>query len=146
MAFDLQEQEQIAEFKAWWESWGKSIAVGVLIVFVGYFGWKGWNSYLETQSAKAGVMYASLETLAGGKDVAKVKASAELLKKNTPVRLMLPALPYCWLKPMRMPVMRLPQWFSCNGLLPMPKSLVYVMCPVCVWLPCNWMRRNLMKP
>lgn len=82
MAFDLQEQEQIAEFKAWWESWGKSIAVGVLIVFVGYFGWKGWNSYLETQSAKAGVMYASLETLAGGKDVAKVKAAAELLKKE----------------------------------------------------------------
>ncbi|AMC33937.1 YfgM family protein [Janthinobacterium sp. B9-8] len=82
MAFDLQEQEQIAEFKAWWDGWGKLIAVGLLAVLVAYAGWKGWNAHLESQSAKAGVLYAELDKLAEAKDVAKMKVAVESLKKD----------------------------------------------------------------
>jgi predicted negative regulator of RcsB-dependent stress response len=82
MAFDLQEQEQIAEFKAWWDSWGKFIAIGLVAVLVAYFGWKGWNSYLASQSAKAGVLYAELDKWAEAKDVAKMKPAVEQLKKD----------------------------------------------------------------
>ncbi|MEN9659314.1 MAG: hypothetical protein RL571_2779 [Pseudomonadota bacterium] len=82
MAFDLQEQEQIAEIKAFWEGWGKSIAVGLLIVLVGYSAWKGWNAYIESQSAKAGVLYAELDKLAEAKDVTKLKTAVESLKKE----------------------------------------------------------------
>ncbi|MFC7421505.1 YfgM family protein [Iodobacter arcticus] len=82
MAFDLQEQEQIAEFKAWWDGWGKLIAVGLLAVLVAYAGWKGWNAHLESQSAKAGVLYVELDKLAEAKDVAKMKVAVESLKKD----------------------------------------------------------------
>ncbi|AZN36025.1 YfgM family protein [Iodobacter ciconiae] len=82
MAFDLQEQEQIAEFKAWWESWGKFIAMGLIAVLVAYLGWKGWSAYLTSQSAKAGVLYAELDKRAEAKDVVKMKPAVEQLKKN----------------------------------------------------------------
>ncbi|NHQ87671.1 tetratricopeptide repeat protein [Iodobacter sp. HSC-16F04] len=82
MAFDLQEQEQIAEFKAWWDSWGKLISLGLLAALVAYAGWKGWNAYLASQSAKAGVIYAELDKQAQAKDLAKMKPAAEQLKKD----------------------------------------------------------------
>ncbi|MCX7205042.1 MAG: tetratricopeptide repeat protein [Proteobacteria bacterium] len=82
MAFDLQEQEQIAQFKAWWDSWGKLIAVGFVAALVAYVGWKAWNAHLASQSAKAGVLYAELDKLAALKDAAKMKPVVESLKKD----------------------------------------------------------------
>lgn len=42
-AFDLQEQEQIAEIKAFWETWGKWITTGVVVVALGSAGMQGWR-------------------------------------------------------------------------------------------------------
>jgi predicted negative regulator of RcsB-dependent stress response len=82
MAFDLQEQEQIAEIKAFWNGWGKAITTGLLIVLVGYAGWKGWNAYLVSQSSKAGALYVELDKMLEPKDAAKLKTAVESLKSN----------------------------------------------------------------
>ena len=42
MAYDLEEQEQIDELKAWWKQNGKTIStlvIGVLVAFSAYQGW-----------------------------------------------------------------------------------------------------------
>jgi predicted negative regulator of RcsB-dependent stress response len=43
MAFDLEEQEQLDEFKAWWARYGKIISNAVLAVIVAYVAYQGWN-------------------------------------------------------------------------------------------------------
>lgn len=61
MAFDLQEQEQIAEFKAWWNDWGKWLAGALVAVFAGWGAWAGWESYQLSQAHQAGELYSQAE-------------------------------------------------------------------------------------
>ncbi|GLS04751.1 membrane protein [Chitiniphilus shinanonensis] len=81
MAFDLQEQEQIADFKAWWNSWGKFLATAVILALLGYLAWQGWHAYQKSQAEKAGLIYARIEGAIGG-DAAKIRADADLLKQD----------------------------------------------------------------
>lgn len=80
MAFDLQEQEQIAELKAFWHDYGRHIALGLGIAVAIYGGWKGWQAWENKQSTNASVVYAKLDSAAG--DAAKIKAATEELKKD----------------------------------------------------------------
>ncbi|WP_255990509.1 YfgM family protein [Chitinolyticbacter albus] len=80
MAFDLQEQEQIAEFKAWWHSWGKYLALAVAAGLIGFAGWQGWKHYQQGQAAAAAEIYSRVEGLQG--DAAKVRAEADALKRD----------------------------------------------------------------
>lgn len=84
-AFDLQEQEQIAELKAWWQSWGKSLATVVVTALLAYAAWTGWQSWQKHQVAKAADLYAQLQSQA--MDKAKFTATLDSLKsdyKSTP--------------------------------------------------------------
>ncbi|GGP19516.1 YfgM family protein [Silvimonas iriomotensis] len=83
MAFDLQEQEQIAELKAAWESWGKYIAGLVVIGLVGYLGWTGWNAWAGKQAQAAADQYAVFQS-AYAADPAKAVTQADQLKKDYP--------------------------------------------------------------
>ncbi|HEX2567071.1 MAG TPA: tetratricopeptide repeat protein [Burkholderiales bacterium] len=57
MALDLEEQEQLAELKAWWEHNGTLVVSVILAVAVGFAGWQGWNWYQREQAAQAAVLY-----------------------------------------------------------------------------------------
>jgi len=57
MALDLEEQEQVAELKAWWEQHGVLVMSVLLAVAVGVAGLQGWNWYQREQAAQAGVLY-----------------------------------------------------------------------------------------
>lgn len=81
-AFDLQEQEQIAEFKAWWAQWGKLLIAAVVAVVVGYFGRYGWNAYQKSQADEAAAAYAKVETAFKAKDAAKTRAAADEMSKD----------------------------------------------------------------
>ncbi|WP_283149684.1 YfgM family protein [Silvimonas soli] len=81
MAFDLQEQEQIAELKAAWADWGKYLAGAVVVGLLAYGGWTGWSAYQSSVAEKAGAAYAQLETDLTG-DTAKILADADVLKKD----------------------------------------------------------------
>jgi len=80
MAFDLQEQEQIAEMKAWWHDYGRHIALAVVGVLVVYAGWQGWQGWQKSQASKAAAVFTQVESSVG--DTAKLKAAVEALKRD----------------------------------------------------------------
>ncbi len=82
MAYDLQEQEQIDEFKAWWAKWGNLLLTVVTVVLLGFAAFRGWGMYQDNQSAGAAVIYESLKKSALTKDLAKAKeASGQIFEK-----------------------------------------------------------------
>ncbi|WP_373975710.1 tetratricopeptide repeat protein [Chitinibacter sp. SCUT-21] len=79
-AFDLQEQEQIAELKAWWHGWGKSLAAAVILALLAYAAWAGWQSWQKRQAAKAADLYVQLQVQAADAD--KFGATLTTLKTD----------------------------------------------------------------
>lgn len=75
MAYDLEEQEQLATLKAWWAKYGNAATWVVVAGLAAYSGWTGWNYYQRTQSAEASALYDELRN-AAGKDNAKVQRAA----------------------------------------------------------------------
>jgi predicted negative regulator of RcsB-dependent stress response len=76
MAYDLEEQEQLATLKAFWNQYGNFILTVVTIVLLAIAGWRGWGWYQARQSAQASVVYEQLRDAVGKRDVAKVKEAA----------------------------------------------------------------------
>jgi predicted negative regulator of RcsB-dependent stress response len=62
MAYDLEEQEQIAVIKDWWRKYGNLVTTVVLAVLVGIAGLQAWHYYTGQQSTAAGTLYAQLDT------------------------------------------------------------------------------------
>jgi len=58
--YDLEEQEQIAEIKAWWNQYGNMIVVAVLVVALGFAGWRFWGRMQDNKAAEAGALYSEL--------------------------------------------------------------------------------------
>lgn len=76
MAYDLEEQEQIATFKAFWGSYGNLITWVLIVVLGGYAGYNFWNSHKRTQAAEASGLYDQMLTSLQGNDNAKVQRIA----------------------------------------------------------------------
>lgn len=76
MAYDLEEQEQIDTFKAFWERWGNLILTTVTVVLLAFAAWRGWGWYQDNRAAQASQAYELLRVAAEKKDLPKVKESA----------------------------------------------------------------------
>ena len=72
MAYDLEEQEQIATLKEWWSKYGNLSTWVVIAGLAAYSGWNGWNYYQRNQAAQASVLFDELQTAVSAKDNAKV--------------------------------------------------------------------------
>jgi predicted negative regulator of RcsB-dependent stress response len=60
MAYDLEEQEQLDEFKAWWKKNGqKTIALGLLLLLA-YAAYNGWHYFQRKQAVEASTIYQEL--------------------------------------------------------------------------------------
>ncbi len=82
MAYDLEEQEQMAEMKAWWNKFGNLITWLLTIALASYSGWSYWNYYQRNQAALASQLYGELQKSTGAKDNVKVqRAAADLEEK-----------------------------------------------------------------
>lgn len=80
--YDLEEQEQLAEIKAWWKQYGNLVVSLITAASVGVIAWQGWNWYERNQSAQASMVYNVLQKSALEKDSQRIKAaSGELLEK-----------------------------------------------------------------
>ncbi len=76
MAYDLEEQEQLATMKAWWGKYGNLLTWLLIAVLAAYAGWSGWNYYQRNQAGQAGQLYEELQKAVTAKDNAKVLRAA----------------------------------------------------------------------
>lgn len=81
-AYDLEEQEQLATIKAWWNQYGNLVTWIMLAAALAVAGWQGWNWYQRSQSAQASLVYGAVQRAIGEHDMQRVKAATgELLEK-----------------------------------------------------------------
>ncbi|HEY8084247.1 MAG TPA: tetratricopeptide repeat protein [Methylophilaceae bacterium] len=81
MAYDLEEQEQLEELKAWWKRYGNTVQWVVLIALIIAAGFQGWKYYQYRQNSQASVLYESLQRLSVA-DTKSVRAvSAQIMDK-----------------------------------------------------------------
>jgi len=76
MAYDHEEQEQLATLKAWWQRNGNVTSWVLIVALAAYSGWAGWQYYQRTQAAQAGQLYDELQNAIVAKDTAKVQRAA----------------------------------------------------------------------
>ncbi|MGZ8253500.1 MAG: YfgM family protein [Burkholderiaceae bacterium] len=79
MAYDLEEQEQLAEMKAWWNKYGNFILTVITILLLGFAAYNGWQWYQREQASQAAGVYGQLEKALAARDADKVGAFAEML-------------------------------------------------------------------
>ncbi|MBP9803870.1 MAG: tetratricopeptide repeat protein [Candidatus Accumulibacter sp.] len=80
--YDLEEQEQIAEMKAWWKQYGNLLAGVVAAVSIAIVAWQGWNWYQRNQAAQASAVFAVMQKAVIESDAQRIKAaSGELIEK-----------------------------------------------------------------
>ncbi len=78
MAYDLEEQEQLDEFKAWWKRYGKMVVNIALALLVGYSAAQGWKYYQTKQSVEASTQYQEL-VVTDEKDLKAIQAKSAAL-------------------------------------------------------------------
>jgi predicted negative regulator of RcsB-dependent stress response len=82
MAYDLEEQEQIANFKAFWNQFGNLISWVLIIALAGYAGYNFWNSHKRNQAMEASTLYEALQTALTANDNGKVQQAAKDLESK----------------------------------------------------------------
>lgn len=73
MAYDLEEQEQIAAIKSWWADYGNAVSVAVAACALSFAGYQGWRFYQHSQATGAVTLYAQLEQAERAGDRKKVR-------------------------------------------------------------------------
>ena len=83
-ALDLEEQEQLAELKAWWARYGNLVLTAVILVMLIVAGFNGWRYYQRSQAAEAFGLYDQLQSASNAKDKAKTQELAGQLMERFP--------------------------------------------------------------
>ena len=82
MAYNLEEQERIAELKDWWQRYGTRIVAGITLVLLVFAAWQGWTMWRAQQTAKAAVLYSQLQQFAKTNDKEKFAAALKTLSND----------------------------------------------------------------
>jgi predicted negative regulator of RcsB-dependent stress response len=76
MAYDHEEQEQLASLKAFWAKYGNLASWALIIALAAYAGYNFWNSHLRGQAGEASALYDELQNSLSARDNAKVQRIA----------------------------------------------------------------------
>ncbi|WP_313703237.1 tetratricopeptide repeat protein [Massilia sp.] len=76
MAYDLEEQEQIASFKAFWSKYGNLITWVLIIALGSFAAYNFWNQHVRKQSVEASALYDELTDAVTANDNAKAQRIA----------------------------------------------------------------------
>jgi predicted negative regulator of RcsB-dependent stress response len=82
--YDLEEQEQLAALKAWWQEHGGAVILGATIVLAAAAAWNGWTWYQRSQAAQAAALYDELQKAARANDVKVVRDTAGTILESYP--------------------------------------------------------------
>ena len=84
MALDLEEQEQVAELKAWWKQHGSIVTAVIVAAALGFSGWQGWRLWQQNQAANAAGLYDTLARAAEAADAKAMRDAAGTLIESYP--------------------------------------------------------------
>lgn len=84
MPLDLEEQEQVAELKAWWRQHGNLIVSVLLAASLAFAGWQGWRWYSSSQAAQAASVFDTLAKAARSGDAKALRDAAGTLIESYP--------------------------------------------------------------
>jgi predicted negative regulator of RcsB-dependent stress response len=82
--YDLEEQEQIDELKAWWNQYRTLILLVVVATALTVSSVWGWRAYRDRQAMEAGELYVQLQAAAAGGEQKKVQDIAAVLAAKYP--------------------------------------------------------------
>jgi len=79
---DLEEQEQLAQLKHFWNQWGNLITWVLIVVFGSIAAWNGWQYWQRTQAVQAAALFEEVDRAAGAGETARVeRAFADIRDK-----------------------------------------------------------------
>ena len=84
MALDLEEQEQVAELKAWWKQHGNLIVGTVVAAALAFSAWQGWRWYQASQAAQAAGYYEAVAKAAQAGDPKALRDATGTLIESYP--------------------------------------------------------------
>ena len=82
MAYDLEEQEQLATLKAWWKQYGNLVTWLVIAVLAAYASWSGWKYYQREQASKAALLYEEIVKAVEGKDQTRLARATSDIRER----------------------------------------------------------------
>ena len=83
-SYDFEEQERIAELKAWWEDNRLFVLGAVIAAFVAFAGYRGWVYWSARQAEDAATMYRPVADAAKAKDAKKIPTAAQAVIDKHP--------------------------------------------------------------
>lgn len=81
---DLEEQEQLAELKAWWKQYGNLVLLTIIAGALAVAGWNGWRWYQSSQAAQASALYDTLAKAVGAGDAKALRDAGGALTEGYP--------------------------------------------------------------
>ncbi len=79
---DLEEQEQLDQFKHFWKQYGGLITWGLVVLLSIYAGWNGWQYWQRSQATQAAALYDEVERIAAAGDTTRLeRALADMQDK-----------------------------------------------------------------
>jgi predicted negative regulator of RcsB-dependent stress response len=84
MAYDLEEQEQIATLKGWWKDNGNKVIWLLLAVAMAAAGWQAWRAYQANQSQQAATHYDALTKAIRAGDAKALREAGGTLVESHP--------------------------------------------------------------
>ena len=79
---DLEEQEQLAELKAWWQQYGNLVLLTIVAASLAVAGWGGWRWYERNQAAQASALYETLTKAARAGDAKALRDAGGALTEG----------------------------------------------------------------
>ena len=83
-SYDFEEQERIAELKAWWEDNRLFVLGAVIAAFLAFAGYRGWVYWKAKQAEDAAAMYRPVAEAAKAKDAKKIPETAQAVIDKHP--------------------------------------------------------------
>jgi predicted negative regulator of RcsB-dependent stress response len=83
-SYDFEEQERIAELKAWWED-NRWYVIGAIVLALAIFaGWRGWQYWQAQQEEDAAAMYRPVAEAVKARDVKRLGEAGQALIDKHP--------------------------------------------------------------
>ncbi|HZZ94438.1 MAG TPA: tetratricopeptide repeat protein [Usitatibacter sp.] len=83
-SYDFEEQERIAELKAWWEDNRWYVVGAIVVAIVAFAGWQGWQMWKQKRAGEAAALYRPVAEAAKGDDPKRIADAAKPLFDRAP--------------------------------------------------------------